>query len=146
QAGVSYGTKEYTHIDNGVVNGIVYEYKLESIDYNNSKETFGPIELKPIKRGPGVFLLRNNYPNPFKNRTAIKFDLPEEMRVALNIYNLQGRLVRRLIRPDKRLLAASHQVFWDGKDDKGRILASGPYIYRLSSEKYVKSRMMIKLD
>lgn len=145
-SGVSHGTRNYKYLDFDVINNIAYEYKLAAIDYNSSVEEFGPVELMPFKRIPAVFRLHNNYPNPFRKATVIKFELPEKMRISLNIYNIQGRLVKRLIHPDKPLQAVYHQVLWDGLDDRGRVLSAGPYIYRLSSEKYVKARIMIKLE
>ncbi|WP_265768130.1 putative Ig domain-containing protein [Fodinibius salsisoli] len=67
-----------------------------------------------------------NYPNPFRAATAIKFELPEEAEVTLQLYNLTGALVRQ--RPP--------EVFGPGANEfkiRARNLASGIYIYRITS-------------
>ena len=144
-SGASVGPREYQYLDHRVTNQILYEYKLVAIDYSNSTEEFGPIEAMPRALLPLVFNLKNNYPNPFRQMTVIRFELPEKSRISLNVYNIQGRLVRKLITPDKTFQAEFHQVIWDGTDDWGRALAAGPYIYRLTAKKYIKARIMIKL-
>ena len=144
-SGVSFGPRDYSYIDKNVFSSVVYEYKLIAVDYSNREEEYGPVEAIPLKRLQ-VFNLGLNYPNPFRRLTVIRFDLPIEMCVSLNIYNISGRLVRRLIAPTKSLTADSHKIAWDGADDRGAQLAPGPYIYRFKAKEYVKSRVMIKLE
>ena len=83
---------------------------------------------------PTVFTLYQNYPNPFNPTTSIEFDLPQVQQVRVDIYNLRGQLVRRLL--DNSLPAGNHQVVWNGRDETGVAVASGIYFYRLESELY----------
>ncbi|NLG17507.1 MAG: hypothetical protein GX556_09290, partial [Fibrobacter sp.] len=144
-SGLSHGSRDYTWIDKNVYNNVLYEYKLVSVDYKNATEEFGPVEAMPSGLAR-IYHLGANFPNPFRRFTVIRFELPVECRVTLNIYNLQGRLVRRLITPDKPLRADSHQITWDGKNDMGRQLEAGPYVYRITAGRFTKSRVMIMLE
>ncbi len=78
---------------------------------------------------PQLVRLAQNYPNPFNPRTTIRYDLPTAGRVLLRIHDLHGRRVRTLV--DATLDAGFHRAEWDGKDDSGRSVASGIYLYRL---------------
>ena len=93
---------------------------------------------------PNRVELRQNYPNPFNPETAISFTLPEKSEVSLDIYNVLGRRVIRLIE-NPSLPAGTHKIVWDGRDQNGRSLASGVYFYRLSVGNESHSRKMILL-
>jgi uncharacterized delta-60 repeat protein len=71
-----------------------------------------------------------NYPNPFNARTVIAFELARGARADLGIYDLSGQIVRKLL-SGEFLTAGRHGVSWDGRDEDGRQLATGVYIYRL---------------
>ena len=73
-------------------------------------------------------------PNPFNPRTTIGFTLVRTGRVELAVYDLAGRLVRRLL--DERLEAGAHAraAAWDGRDGQGRELPSGTYVLRLAGD------------
>jgi hypothetical protein len=94
---------------------------------------------------PKVFSLSQNYPNPFNPSTTISFDIPgtigTKQRVSLIVYDIRGRLVRRLI--DSDLEPGSHKIHWDGHDDRGRSVSSGVYLYRLESGDFISTRKMI---
>lgn len=70
-------------------------------------------------------------PNPFNPQTTIAFDLPESGAADLSVYDLHGRLVRRLHRGP--LPAGPHTRTWNGRDDDGRRVAGGPYLVRLDA-------------
>ncbi|MBM4160896.1 MAG: T9SS type A sorting domain-containing protein [Ignavibacteria bacterium] len=97
------------------------------------------IEETPII--PTEFSLAQNYPNPFNPSTTIRFGLPKEAPVTLEIYNLLGMKVRTLMTGD-RMSAAFYNISWDGKDDSGVSLPSGIYIYRIVADKFVSSKKM----
>jgi hypothetical protein len=128
-----------------VHNDILYEYVLEAVDFSLRKETFGPVKVMPTWIRPKSFKLWPSFPNPFRQYANIKFDLPIRTRVSLNIYNLQGRLVTRLIKPDKPMEPGWYKVRWNGLAEYGAPVSSGPYIYRLVTGKYAKARVMVKL-
>jgi len=79
-------------------------------------------------------------PNPFNPETTLRFDLPVEGRVRLEVYDVAGRLVRTLL--DADIPAGSHQAVWDGKDGSGRGMPSGSYFARLSADGRVETVRM----
>lgn len=106
-------------------------------DYSNSISTHSyQVPKIGAPQLPEVIALHQNYPNPFNPATQIRFDLPEDAEVVLKIYNVLGEEVRTLV--DKRMEIGLLSVSWDGKDEKGRDLPSGVYLYRFS----VNSRNM----
>jgi photosystem II stability/assembly factor-like uncharacterized protein len=68
-------------------------------------------------------------PNPFGPRTTIRYQLPSKERVNLFVADPAGRVVRRLVRGTQD--AGSHSLDWDGRDDAGREVAAGVYLYVL---------------
>jgi flagellar hook assembly protein FlgD len=90
---------------------------------------------------PTDFSLAQNYPNPFNPSTTIRFGLPKEAPVTLEIYNLLGMKVRTLI-SGRTMSAAYFNVVWDGKDDAGVGVPTGIYIYRIVADKFVTSKKM----
>ncbi len=90
---------------------------------------------------PSITRLNPNVPNPFNPMTKISFDLATGGSVHLGIYDMRGRMVRRLV--SENLTAGSHTVRWDGMDDGGRSVSSGVYLYRLESPTGVQERKMV---
>lgn len=78
---------------------------------------------------PSATTLGANYPNPFNPTTVIPFTLARAGRVDLRLYNLLGREVAVLA--GGLHTAGPQSVLWNGRDDRGRELASGVYFYRL---------------
>jgi N-acetylneuraminic acid mutarotase len=78
---------------------------------------------------PLEFTLHQNTPNPFNPSTTIRFSLPEAGATTLAVYSIMGQLVHVVIERD--LGAGLHEIVWDGRDDSGRNVASGVYLYRL---------------
>jgi hypothetical protein len=72
------------------------------------------------------------HPNPFNPQTTIAFDLPRAMDVTLDIFDLQGRLVRSLLN-ENPYSAGSHKKVWDGRDGDGRATGSGVYFYKFTA-------------
>lgn len=90
---------------------------------------------------PRAFALRQNYPNPFNPSTTIRYQVPQSNDVKLVIYNMLGQTVRTLV--DTRVPAGHHSVEWDGRDDGGKEMASGVFLYRLTAQDFVQSRKML---
>ncbi len=75
-----------------------------------------------------------NYPNPFNPITTIEFTVPKTGAVTLNVYNTAGQKIRGLLA--ESLTAGSYRVLWDGRDDRGRAVSSGTYLYRVGMKGY----------
>jgi hypothetical protein len=80
---------------------------------------------------PDKFALDQNYPNPFNPTTTIAFHLDKNETVKLTIYDIMGRQIRTLV--NNRMDRGSHLVIWDGKNNFGQPVATGTYIYTLST-------------
>ncbi len=93
---------------------------------------------------PETFVLEQNYPNPFNPETTISFDVPSgwDEPVRLYIYNTNGQIISRLI-DDQTVAAGRRKVIWNATDDYGRRVATGIYLYRLSSGGIALTRKLI---
>ena len=85
--------------------------------------------------------LDQNYPNPFNPSTTIRFEVQTMQRVKIDVYDVKGRLVAKLL--DGRLPAGVGQVEWDGTSHHGDAVASGVYFVRLQTEHRVATRKLI---
>ena len=96
-------------------------------------------------RLPKVFSLAQNSPNPFNPATTISYSVPEGtlVQVKLTVYNIRGQLVRTLV--DEVREPGSYTVYWDGRNDAGRQVASGVYFYRMRAGDFVQTRKMVLL-
>ncbi|MFC1545726.1 T9SS type A sorting domain-containing protein [Gemmatimonadota bacterium] len=93
-----------------------------------------------LLRVPEDFELLQNYPNPFNGETMIRFKLPTEQRVQLYVYNIRGQRVATII--DEQMEAGYHRVTWTGKNDDGRQVGSGVYIYLIQAGQHHKSKKL----
>ncbi len=92
---------------------------------------------------PAAVELAGNFPNPFNPSTVISFGLPVAQPVSLNVYDVHGHRVRTLA--SGTLEAGYHQVSWNGRDDRGLLMASGVYLYRLESREGVLRGKMLMI-
>ncbi len=87
---------------------------------------------------PKQFALAQNYPNPFNASTVIKYDLPEDCNVKMQVYNLLGKVAATLI--DEPKSAGYHSITFNGSE-----LASGVYYLKINADKYNRVRKMVLL-
>ncbi|MBT5145873.1 MAG: T9SS type A sorting domain-containing protein, partial [Gemmatimonadetes bacterium] len=89
------------------------------------------------------FALSQNHPNPFNPETMIHFDLPTPGETELSLFNLMGQRVATLVSGSRD--AGSYMLRWDGRDDTGRELASGVYLFRLIAGDQIETRKLTLL-
>ena len=89
---------------------------------------------------PRATQLTSTYPNPFNPQTTIAFELARAGMASLEVYDMRGRLVRRLV--SQALDPGRHQRVWDGKDERGHRVASGSYVVRLSAGDTTASQLV----
>jgi hypothetical protein len=82
---------------------------------------------------PAVFALHGARPNPFNPSTTILFEVPRETRVWISIYNVRGALVATLMN-GVSLPPGPHEAVWHGSDGRGRSVASGVYLCRMTAD------------
>jgi len=133
-----------TYTDTTVENGITYFYMFTAIstDFQES-EYSDPVSAIPYVGidnwdiSSNSIYLYQNYPNPMKEETKIKYNLPHNVKSGeLKIYNIKGQLVRELKINPEGFREKIDEVEWNGKDKKGNLLSNGIYLYRLEAETY----------
>lgn len=100
---------------------------------------------------PLSFTLQQNYPNPFSAgggttyggnpETSIKYSLMKDDEITIQIFNILGKEVRTLV--NERVTAGEHTVRWDGRDNLGRKVSTGIFLYRLSVGEAAITKKMI---
>jgi hypothetical protein len=90
---------------------------------------------------PTASILSGNAPNPFGHTTTISYRVREPGLVVLNIYNVQGQLVKRLVHAEKD--GGMHYALWNGRNDSDRKLSPGVYFYRIATGNCSAARMMM---
>ncbi len=92
-----------------------------------------------------ALLAVHNFPDPFRGRTTITYELPHDVaRARLRIYDAAGRLVRRLD-PAAAQARGRHEVRWDGRDESGVSVSAGVYFYRLEAGSLSATDRMVRL-
>jgi hypothetical protein len=85
-----------------------------------------------------------SYPNPFNPLTTIEYGVSESgARVRVAVYDISGRVVRMLVedlRPKGRF-----SVIWDGRDERGGIVASGVYFYEVVIGDFRQAKKLVVL-
>jgi len=117
-----------------IIGGTVYQHSATGI------------EVTPSPQIPEGFQLGNNYPNPFNSTTIIPYTISERTSdflttKKLTVFNILGQKVRTLVNRQQK--SGSYMVRWDGKDENGRVMPSGVYIYKLTVGKQSQSKIMI---
>jgi hypothetical protein len=132
----------YSYVDNTASVGLWY-YRLKQIDLDGPVHFTEGVQVDVLtgvneKQLPKEFALDQNYPNPFNPATLIQYALPKESSVSLKVYNALGQEVAVLAEGVQQ--AGEYQVQLDASS-----LASGTYIYRLTTDKFTSSKKLTVL-
>ncbi len=135
-SGNSNSPKDYSFTDNNLFGGgNKFYYRLRQVDNDGQYEYSDIVEAEVI---PQQLELSQNYPNPFNPVTTIRFSLPVQTQLKINIYNMIGELVKTV--SEGLYEAGFYSISFDASQ-----LSSGTYIYRLESDYLVQSKKMILL-
>jgi len=126
------------------IDGIKTNEQLEWTGNGNRVE----VSLLTAKGGaettlPGDYSLNQNYPNPFNPSTNISFTLGKAARARVEVFNILGALIATPF--NGQASAGQNLVVWDGRNTNGELVASGVYLYRLSTDSYSETRKMMLL-
>ncbi|MBU0509165.1 T9SS type A sorting domain-containing protein, partial [bacterium] len=117
----------YNFVDVDVVASRSYTYRLLSVGVNGEQETLGLVSATYTSAEPSVaseFRFLGNYPNPFNPSTLLRFETAEASEIAIEVFDVQGRLVSRLL--SGVVAAGVHEVSFHADG-----LPSGLYLARL---------------
>ncbi|HSG27371.1 MAG TPA: FlgD immunoglobulin-like domain containing protein, partial [Candidatus Krumholzibacterium sp.] len=120
--------------------GMDYRYTVAAI-LEDGREIYS-YEVTVSNDMPSLVLFQNS-PNPFNPSTTIRYYLRGRSPVHLEIFDVSGRRVSRLV--DRIQDPGPYTIVWDGKDDEGDRVSSGIYIYRLKAGKETLSKKMVLL-
>lgn len=129
--------------DSTVIAGYDYCYAITSVDVWGNESDISESNIIHIRvlEKPETFSVAQNYPNPFNAFTKINYQVKENCRVQIKIFDITGRQVRVLI--DEMQSIGHHSVIWDSKDGHGNDLTSGVYLYQFKAEHYSKIKRMV---
>ncbi len=118
--------------------GETYRFRVDALEGGVRTTLFetGPVAIPAV-----ALALYQNEPNPFNPSTTIRYFVGAECAVSLEVYDIAGRLVRRL--ESGRVGTGMRAVEWNGLDERGNRSSAGVYFYRLRAGKNTLSRKMI---
>jgi len=134
-AGTISESKNYSFTDKNLINS-KYVYRLKQIDLDGTINYSNEIEVNLVP--PIDYLLAQNYPNPFNPITKIRYQLPQESKVVIKVYDVLGAEVMELLSEQKE--AGVYEVEFNAEG-----LSSGTYIYKISADNFVQTKKMILL-
>ncbi len=111
-----------------------YEYRYKQIDSNGNFSYSQSLEIDIFP--PDEFVLYQNYPNPFNPSTTIRYGIPTEGKVRLEIYDVIGQLIEVLVDTEQK--AGNYEINFTNPK-----LSSGVYFYRLQAEDFVSVKKML---
>jgi hypothetical protein len=121
----------------------LHEVKAADVNGSDIGVSAQDLELNAVNVIPVQFALYQNFPNPFNPSTRIRFDLPEDGPVRIDIYNCMGQRVATLI--DEPRQAGAYTVMWNGRNDSGLELAAGVYLFRIEAGRFSDTKKMVLL-
>jgi hypothetical protein len=127
----------YSFVDRNVTPGS-YTYRLVQTDLDGSEHTSNTVNVDITN--PTEFSLEQNFPNPFGSSTEFTYTLPTNAPTSIVVYNALGQVVRTLV--NDNVDAGTHTIRFDGRGDNGEDLASGTYMYKITSGSYSATRKM----
>jgi len=133
---------EYKYVDATAESGTTYKYCLSDVDTDGNITVLDILEITIDNQIPDETRLEQAFPNPFNPQTKISYKLAEQTSVTLNVYDVNGRLVSRLLR-NVQQSPGSYSIHWLGKDDAGQQASSGTYILRLIAGDVIKSQKVL---
>ena len=98
----------------------------------------------PAVARPAQHRLGDSYPNPFNPSVVIPLELATDAaEVSLTVYDVLGRRVRQVW--DGPLATGTHRFTWDGRDEAGKVVAAGVYVYKVAVDGRVEAKKTTKL-
>ena len=122
---------------------VVYQQNITSGISNDIYDIiFNYLETKDVST-PYKINLHQNYPNPFNPTTLIRYDLPVNEHVSINIYDLTGKRVKSLVNTNQD--AGYRSINWNATNEVGQPVSAGMYIYTIQAGEFRQTKKMVLL-
>ena len=135
-------------VDAAMIEAWIAQARLEDDGSLAFKQGIANLEKLLASLIPEATALLANYPNPFNPETWIPYQLATPAEVTLTIYDMNGKVVRRLAvghRAAGIYRSRSRATYWDGRNQLGESVASGLYFYTLTADDFTGTRRMLIL-
>jgi hypothetical protein len=142
--GVDEATGLYSYLDDDVIAGTLYYYKLELSQLGGESVIFGPYPVLASNE-MARYSLDQNVPNPFMRggRTVIHYSVGKAGSVEIRIIDAAGRLIRTL---SDQAAVGRNQITWDGTDERGTQVSAGVYFYQFSCGEFNSQRKLMLVE
>jgi hypothetical protein len=110
-----------------------YRFRLKQMDLSGAAAFSDEVEVTIV---PADFLLADSYPNPFNPSATITYELPRQVEVRLQVFNVLGQHVATLV--DSKMEAGRHRATFEASE-----LASGLYFFRMEAGPFAETKSMI---
>jgi hypothetical protein len=136
----------FSQVDSMLVelsNGTIVSYAIPAIrEITFSGNLTDVQDQELISKIINSFTLRQNYPNPFNPTTTISFEIPRVGIVLINIYDINGRLIRSY--GSSKQSAGIHTFIWDGRNSSGVSVSSGTYFCQVHfNDSYLTNKLVL---
>ncbi|MBM3212926.1 T9SS type A sorting domain-containing protein, partial [Candidatus Poribacteria bacterium] len=123
----------------------IQEEKPSAVESSELEGKINNIKKEEPKLQTRLPKLLQNFPNPFNPDTWIPYQLTEDTYAKIRIYDVNGKLIKKLDQGHKKAgnyLTKDKAAYWDGKDDMGNEVSSGIYFYSLETDKFQSVKKM----
>jgi len=118
------------------------EYQVLKLDVSSITQSTGIQGSGTPPPNPKLIKV-SNYPNPFNPNTKIEYSLPKSGNVLINIYNIEGNLVKAF---DQNIqTSGTYSIIWDGRNQSGQLVSAGEYFYQIIQDDQIGTKKMILL-
>ena len=135
-------------VDSSNILNIPYYYRLSAQDFSGNRSDYtNVIEMIILQIDdnmlPDQFALHQNYPNPFNPTTTIRYDIAQESRVLIQVFDIQGRLVKTLV--EKMDTPGKKSIHWNATNQIGDPVSAGMYLYIIQTDSFNDTKKMLLL-
>lgn len=142
-------TEACEFLDEAVMEGTTYWYRMTALPQYGPVLTLGPVEIRTPALPRRMFGSIAT-PNPFPDLVSIRFSVPAQVaalgpiEARVTILDATGRLVREI--SSGAAPRGDQEVTWDGRDRDGRQVPSGVYLYSIEIGGNREAGRFVKLN
>tara|TARA_B100001564_G_scaffold90434_1_gene73530 strand:- start:230 stop:2209 length:1980 start_codon:yes stop_codon:yes gene_type:complete len=138
-----------TFTDNDLEWDTEYFYRVSAnvgyyTDYSNiSSVMLESLNIEDNEYLPLSFQVFQNYPNPFNPTTSLSYQLPDDGKVEVVIYDMMGKLIKNLV--NEKQSSGQNSIIWNATNNSGNQVSAGLYIYTVKTRNHKQSKKMLLL-